>query len=380
MKSSSALFPVFLLAALAAGCAIEKSENPLSPTLAGPIPGVEISAPKLLEPVANQAISTDKQPISLLIENSWSSGPRPLSLSVEVASDAAFSNKVFAVTNVPLGAGGRTVVQLPEALTSGRAYFWRARAEDGANSGPFSGSATFSIFTPVVIDKPVPLNPVGNVTLSDLTPTFRIANAPRSGPAGRISYVIELADSESFGNRLAIWTFPEQPNQSSLDSPAPLPASRRLFWHARGYDDSAAGPWSDTAVFQTPAPPPPPPPGGGGGTGSGHVPPGPLTEARAEQVVYRTANEFQQLLTVAGADELLRRTIWHLHLAGFQAGRQRNPSGAISSDKLTIFINGGWHVYDIFGLQDPLTVHFIEVPSGCSSDGCSYIPDGGIPD
>ena len=28
--------------------------------------------------------------------------------------------------------------------------------------------------------------------------------------------------------------------------------------------------------------------------------------------------------------------IWHLHLAGFQAGRQRNPSGAISIDKLTI--------------------------------------------
>ena len=28
--------------------------------------------------------------------------------------------------------------------------------------------------------------------------------------------------------------------------------------------------------------------------------------------------------------------IWHLRLAGFQAGRQKNPSGAISDDKLTI--------------------------------------------
>ena len=69
-----------------------------------------------------------------------------------------------------------------------------------------------------------------------------------------------------------------------------------------------------------------------------------------------TANEFPNLTAprnttdegVAAAQELLRRMIWHLQLAGFQAGRQRNPSGAVSSDKLTILINGSWHAYDIF--------------------------------
>ena len=97
--------------------------------------------------------------------------------------------------------------------------------------------------------------------------------------------------------------------------------------------------------------PPPPPPGN-----SNHVAPGPLTVERASQVVFATANEFPWLSApypsdsqaVAASEELLRRTIWHLQLAGFQSGRQRNPSGALSNDKLTIAINGTWRAYDIF--------------------------------
>ncbi len=52
----------------------------------------------------------------------------------------------------------------------------------------------------------------------------------------------------------------------------------------------------------------------------------------------------------ATAEELLRRTIWHLQLAGFQSARQRNPSGAISKDKLNIVIGGAWHTYDVYAL------------------------------
>ncbi|PYR37269.1 MAG: hypothetical protein DMF90_07400 [Acidobacteria bacterium] len=386
MKSSRALFVWLLVSTVATGCAIEKSENPLSPTIAGPIPGVNISPPKLLEPVPNQAISTDKQPISLLIENASSNGPRPLNYRFEVASDPGFSNIAFSRAGVPQGTGGRTTLGLPDALASGRNYFWRARAEDGADTGPYATAATFIVFTPVVIGQPVPMSPVGNITIGDLTPSFKVNNAPRSGPAGAITYVLELADSDSFGNKVAIWTFPEQPNQSSLGAPAALPPGKRLFWHVRGYDNNASGPWSDTAVFQTPVPHFPPPGGGGGGGGgcSGHVPPGGLTVERAQQVVLGTACEFPQLTAVfptdsqalAAADELLRRSIWHLHLAGYQAGRQRNPSGAISSDKLTIFI-GGWHAYDIFSLGYAgvaTRVQFFEVTPA------NPVPDGGIPD
>jgi hypothetical protein len=89
--------------------------------------------------------------------------------------------------------------------------------------------------------------------------------------------------------------------------------------------------------------------------------------------VFATAREFSNLTAVFGsegeavgaADQLLRRTIWHLQLAGFNAARQKNPSGAISSDKVSIFIDGGWHCYDIFSLGSAgraTTVQFIEVP------------------
>jgi hypothetical protein len=57
------------IAALAMGaCATSKSEDPLSPTVAGPIGGVSISAPKLLEPGPGAQINTKTQPLTLLIE------------------------------------------------------------------------------------------------------------------------------------------------------------------------------------------------------------------------------------------------------------------------------------------------------------------------
>src|SRR5262245_28514745 len=91
-------------------------------------------------------------------------------------------------------------------------------------------------------------------------------------------------------------------------------------------------------------------------TNPSHVPPGPLSAAQAEQVVYATAREFPNLTAppptesegISRAEELLLRTIWHLKLYGFDAGRQRNPSGAISNDKLTILIDGRWRAFDIF--------------------------------
>jgi hypothetical protein len=74
---------------------------------------------------------------------------------------------------------------------------------------------------------------------------------------------------------------------------------------------------------------------------------------------------------------LLLRTIWHLQLAGFQASRQKNPSGAISNDKLTIFIDGAWKVYDIYSLGfagRPTTVQMLEIT------GANPVPEAGIPD
>ena len=383
MKKLSVLFLVSPFLVAAGGCAAEKSSNPLSPSVAGPIPGVNITAPSPIEPKDGQRIATDTQPVTLRLGNATTSGPRPLSYLFELATDAGFTSRVFTREGIVPGDGGSTSLRLPDPLASGRSYYWRALAQDGANTGPYSPPAHFDVFTPVVFQQPVPIAPIGNVTVTSLRPTFRWINAPRAGPAGAVAYDIEVSETDSFALKVTA-TVGEQPNETSIVPPQDGEPNKQYFWRVRAFDPTTTGPWSATQVFRTPASAP----SGGGGTGtSGHLGPGPLTADRARQVVFGTASEFPGLLAVfstdaeavAAADQLLLRTIWHLQLAGYQAARQRNPSGLISSDKMNIFIDGAWQLYDIFSLGyagRATYVQFFKMDAG----GASPVPSGGIPD
>ncbi|MBK5298447.1 MAG: hypothetical protein JJE40_14945 [Vicinamibacteria bacterium] len=260
------------LLVLATACESNKSANPLSPSVAGPIPGVEISAPKPLEPGANWEVSNDKQPLALLVENPGSNGQRPVTLDVEVASDEGFSTKVFTKVGVEPGPNGRTQLQLPSKLTSDRTYFWRAKGQDGANSGPWSPVVRFSIYTPAELQAPTPRSPVGGETVDDLDPSFRFKNAGRSGAVGRISYVVDIAHNDSFTSGVATYTGGEQGSASgetTVAAVSPLPANTTLYWRVRAWDGALNGPWSTTQYFKTPAAPPTAPGGGGGGGGGG---------------------------------------------------------------------------------------------------------------
>src|SRR5215208_3283326 len=106
-----------------AGCEAQKSSNPLSPSVAGPIAGVQITAPKLVEPGQGFKYKESQQPIKLVIENATTTGVRPLTYIFEVATDSEFTSKVFARSGVPPG-DGRTSVQI-DRLDLGRAYYWR---------------------------------------------------------------------------------------------------------------------------------------------------------------------------------------------------------------------------------------------------------------
>lgn len=254
------LVPVVLTMA---GCVATKSEDPLSPTVAGPIPGVNITPPTIVTPPSGMKIAVDQQPLVLTVVNSASSGVRPLTYVFEIAADASFANKVFARDGIEPGASGQTSLKLPDALATARTYFWHARAEDGANTGPFSSTAAFDVFTPIVIGAPVPVSPINNALTDDNHPRFTFSNAPRSGPVGTIAYTIEIADSDTFGNKLAVWVVAERSGQSFIDAPQDLPPVKQLFWHVRAHDTVNAGPWSAAQVFRTPAPvvlPPPLPP------------------------------------------------------------------------------------------------------------------------
>lgn len=101
--------------------------------------------------------------------------------------------------------------------------------------------------------------------------------------------------------------------------------------------------------------------GGGGAIGcqaagpTGHDTGGLLNAIRAGQIVCGTGNEFSALRNPVWINaqralnniELVRRMIWHLRRAGFEAGRQRNPSGAISEQKLCVVVDGVTRAYEV---------------------------------
>ena len=257
---------------LLAACETAKSANPLSPSVAGPIAGVEITAPKPLQPGADAKVAADKQPITLLIENASTTGQRPLTYRLEVAADAGFSTMLISKDGITPGPNGQTSVQLPDRLASDRTYFWRTRAQDGANTGPYSAPLKFSVYTPAELDAPGPISPIGGVKVSSLAPDFIVHNAARSGNIGAITYIIEVSTTDSFSAKFASYTGSEQGSAAgttTIPSQSFSPASATIYWRVRAWDGAINGPWSATQYFKTPAPQTEPPPGGGGGGGGG---------------------------------------------------------------------------------------------------------------
>ncbi len=247
-----------LLIVTLSACEQAKSANPLSPDIAGPIPGVAITAPKPLEPGDGAALVSDGKPVSLLIENAGSSGQRELWLQVEVAADSGFQRVVHQADRIALGANGRTTYRMPEPLGAGYTYYWRARAQDGANSGPYSSVARFSLVEPVVIEVPTPLEPTGNLTTN--RPEFRVRNGKVTGPAGSIVYRFEIATAPDPASIVAVVTATPNPSGTTTMSMGDLPWDRTFYWRVWATDGGTQSQYSGVVSFKTPAPPPPPPP------------------------------------------------------------------------------------------------------------------------
>ncbi len=274
-------------AVLMTACEMTKSSNPLSPTVAGPIPGVHIGSPQPVDPSSGAKFAVDHQPLTLTVQNATTNGVRPLNYLFEIATDAGFQNKVFVREGITPGTG-KTSLKLPAPLATEHTYYWRARAQDGANTGPYSQPVPFKVFTPIVITAPAPSAPIG--LLSTAAPRFQWTNAPRSGPVGAITYRIEVAKTNTFASLVAAWTTSEQSKASYLDPPIAFAYATQYFWRVRASDPTTVGPWSATQVFTTiaaPAAPPTvaPPPGGGGGGGGGSAGPAPNDAINLNQAV-----------------------------------------------------------------------------------------------
>ncbi len=262
MKRHSTLKRLIAFLALTVGmigCELEKSGNPLSPQVAGPLAGVDISAPVPVLPSAGSEVLVGAQPIDLVLENAQSNSPRPFWYELELAADESFASALYSVERLEPNMDGPTEHRLPGALDPGQTYYWRVRALDGANTGPFSPPASFAVVFPVVIGAPAPVSPGAGETTGTLTPELVVSNASVSGPAGSIEYRFEISDAAVFGNILAETVAPHESGQTRATF-GPLPYDLTVHWRVQATDGIDTGPWSATRTFRTPAAPPPPPP------------------------------------------------------------------------------------------------------------------------
>jgi len=261
-SSFRAFVPLAALIALAA-CEHTKSSNPLSPTIAGPIPGVEITQPKLLEPGQGVKFKDREQPIALLIENASTNGVRPLVYGFQIAVDAGFTNIVFSRQDVAQGENGRTALKLQDKLQLGRTYYWRAWAYDGANTGAMASSVSFDVYPPVTIAAPTLGGPASGSALTTVVPFLAVRNSARTGPAGNVRYAFQVATNQAFTQVVA--SNPNQPENVPEGQTAWVPNglgySTTYFWRAQATDGEVTSDWSAVWSFTTPAPAPAPSPG-----------------------------------------------------------------------------------------------------------------------
>ena len=249
----SRLYPVRGLSALVAivclvGCEAAKSANPTAPSVAGPIPGVNITAPRPLEPFAGSTLTFNGEPLTLLIENAGSSGARTLWLQLEVGTDSGFQQIVHQADQIALGGNGRTSYRLPAALGAGYTYYWRTRAVDGANTGPYSQVASFAVIPPVVINAPVATSPSGKI--DNNKPEFKVTNGGVSGTSG-VGYRFEVSKSADFGQIVAVVTVPVNGSGTTTMSLGELPYETAYFWRVIGSDGAKESSYSNTQQFTT---------------------------------------------------------------------------------------------------------------------------------
>ena len=258
----------------AGACSLERSSDPLTPTVAGPIPGVVITAPKVMQPPNGAKVGDDK-PLTFTVGSASTNGVRPFTYFIEIASDVNFTSVLLAKGGFAPGQGAETTFVVPDRLSSNAVYFWRVKADDGANASAFSQAAQFTVYTVVIYEPPGPVAPANGTTVSNLRPRFSWANAVKSvTPTDGVRYEIQLSDSDTFAQKVSATVGEDRSGRTSVDAPEDLPVATQAFWKVRAFDDNNVGPWSATQSFRTPA--------RGSGTGGCTFPKSPAEATDAE--------------------------------------------------------------------------------------------------
>lgn len=242
MKMRSAAVLSLGLALVAAGCTSGGTQ---------PSGTTSVVAPKGVVPAPNATIRYIDQPVTLSVANAVVSQPGTTTYTFEVSSDSNFSSKVQTKANVAEGTGA-TNVKLDQ-LAGSADYYWHVRAISGGTVGTWSPAYKFTVGPPIVVQAPSPISPVSGAE-TDSMPTFTVANAQKSGPAGALVYRFEASNSPSFSPLALDIVVPEGSNgRTQLVSPVELPAETTVYWRVTAVDQAngVSSPVSTTASIAT---------------------------------------------------------------------------------------------------------------------------------
>ena len=241
-----AVSPVVMLAfgaalvVSAAGCDVAKSENPTSPSVAGAIAGVTITTPSLVDPSAGKKIEVSQLPVTLTIRNSSTNGQRVVKYVFEMATDAAFTSKVIDPVTVSQGDNGQTKYTVDKGLESGKTYYWRAKADDGANQSAPTSAADFLVYT-LSITVPALIYPSSNlhIAASDVPVTVTLQNSLTNGERS-LRYIVEVSSDPNFATKVyTVEVAGGSNDRTSVKIDTTLDYGRIYYWRARATDGVA---------------------------------------------------------------------------------------------------------------------------------------------
>ena len=361
VSAAVALSAALLLPLIA--CKAEKSSNPLSPAVTGPIAGVNITAPRMIEPGQGAKYRESQQPIRLAVENATSNGVRPLYYTFEVASDPEFVTKMFARSQVPPGTEGHTSVQV-DRLELGRSYYWRARAEDGANSGPFV-TAQFEVLPRALLNPPGLISPADNERTSSRRPGLVVAASERNSAVGRVRYEFLVSTDGGFSQIVASGVVDEDGGQTTFVPGNDLATDRMHWWTARATDGESTTDWARVQTFRTPtgggSPSPGPSPSPGGACGPPYPNNGPAVvacvSARYPERLVAGVSHSQREANMA----FLRDRVIETGICGGMdlAWNKKRGDGPHSIDALAWRVNGRVEVVDIGVAYDDTSIPLV---------------------
>ncbi len=212
-----------------------------------PAPGVPmLSAPAMLG-------SVNVLRPALVVTNAFDYQSDPLTYRFEVYADDALSNLVSQVPAVASGAGV-TTWPVDVDLPNNAQYWWRCRASDGANTGPWMPAASF--FVNQVNHSPLPVllaGPPSATILSNLDDAlfWYPTTDPDSGD-GVASYHLQADEDPLFASpeisvtNIVVPTSPGEENWAiaialgELTSPSNLVAGAVYHWRVRAADTYGA--------------------------------------------------------------------------------------------------------------------------------------------